>query len=133
MQILTITSNKSPGTVVMPCAGPLTSGLISEIAEAWLQSTTEPTLLQSILRATLGEQPRLRRFAVDTISSYGTVISFTMFSRPETIAYRNKPFGYVPRHRSPFTVTLRSAILAAKTVKQLQTYPINHESEYQES
>jgi len=133
MQILSITSNQAPGAVVLPCAGPLTPGLISEIAEAWLQTTTEPTLLQEILRTTLGTPTRLKRYAVDTVSTNGTTLTFTIFSRPETIAYRGVPFGYVPRHRHSFVVTLRSAVLAAKTVKQLQTYPLSTLSEYQET
>lgn len=132
MQILIITTNQTPGTVVLPASGPLKSGIITEIAEAWLVSTTAPTLLQEILRTTLGERARLRRFVVDGLTSHETLISFSMFSRPETISYRGAAVGYVPRHRSPFAVTLRSAVLAARTTKQLLSYPNIIVSGYQD-
>ena len=125
MQILMITSNRSKAAVVLPQSGPLTPGLISEIAETWLVTTTEPTLLQEILKENLGEQNRLRRFVVNSVTETGVEIQFSIFSRPETISYRGSAIAYVPRHRSPFVVTLRSAVLAAKTVKQLQSYPNN--------
>ena len=132
MQILIITSSRSTGTVVLPAAGPLLPGLLTEIAETWLISTTKPTLLQEILRENLGEQSRLRRFVIDQVTTPGTVISFSIFSRPEKISCRGAAIGYVPRHRSMFSVTLRSAVLAAKTVKALQSYAPQATSEYQD-
>lgn len=131
MQILIITTNQTPGSVVLPASGPLTPGLISEIAEAWLVDTTSPSLLQQILKTNLGEKARLRRFVVDSLTGNGTTISFSTFSHPETISYRGTAINYVPRHRSPFAVTLRSAVLAAKTLKQLQTYDHSQLSENQ--
>jgi hypothetical protein len=131
MQTLMISCTQSPTVVVLPSSGVLTNGILAEIAETWLASTTKLTLLQEILRENLGERARLRRFVIDSLTGNGTTISFSMFSSPETISYRGIAVGYVPRHRSPFSVVLRSGILAARTVKQLQTYPINHESEYQ--
>lgn len=134
MQILIITSNQSPGTVVLPASGPLTSGLITEVAETWLVSTSRPTLLQEILKNNLGQRARLRRFVVDsmTVPLGGTRLYFSIFSHPETISYRGTAVGYVPRHRSPFEITLRSAVLAARTTKQLLSYPNITVSGYQD-
>lgn len=132
MQILIITSNRSPGTVVLPQSGPLTDGLVTEIAETWLDAMGKPTLLQEILRENLGTMERLRRFVVNQTTDQGTVISFTRFVRPETVKYRGAAIDYLPRHRAPFAVTLRSAILAAKTTKALLSYHPLSKSEYQD-
>ena len=132
MQILIITSNRSPGTVVLPQSGPLSSGLITEVAEAFLTTCEHPTLLQEVLRENLGFMARLRRFTVDQTTDQGTLIMFTVFARPETVKYRGTAIDYLPRHRAPFVVTLRSAILAAKTTKAMLSYPNICKSGYQD-